>query len=373
MNAKAQELKAKGQSVISLAVGEPDFPTPEHVKQAAKEALDADFTRYTPGPGIPELRRAVAGYFKRFYGVEAPMEAVIVSNGGKQALFNLFLSLLDNGEEVLMPAPYWVSYPEMVLLAGGVPVPVPTSPEQGFLARVEDLDKACTPGTRILMLNSPSNPTGGCYSQAQLDAIVEWALSRKIFVISDEIYDQLVYAPAQPASCAKWWAKNPESVAVVNGLAKSFAMTGWRVGYALAHPDLIKAQAKIQGQSTSNICSIAQKAALAALTGPYDSVETMRAAFLRRRDLALNIMADWPGVECSKPGGAFYLFPRMDGCFTPQAPDSGKLCEWILEKALVALVPGSAFGDDRCIRLSYAVGDETLIRALEAVGKALKA
>ncbi|WP_027191022.1 pyridoxal phosphate-dependent aminotransferase [Fundidesulfovibrio putealis] len=371
MNAKAQELKAQGKAVISLAVGEPDFPTPEHVKDAAKAALDANFTRYTPVPGIPDLRDAVAGYFTRFYGVTPPREAVIVSNGGKQVLYNLFMALLNPGEEVLIPAPYWVSYPDMVLLAGGKPVPVPTEPEDDFLVSVEALDKACTPGTRVLVLNSPSNPTGCCYNKAQLDAIMEWAIRRNVFVISDEIYDQLVYAPSEPASCIGWWEKHPENVAVVNGLAKSFAMTGWRIGYGVAHPDLVKAQSKIQGQSTSNVCSFAQKGAVAALTGSFEYVEMMRANFQRRRDLAMKIVSGWPGVKCPNPGGAFYLFPDVSACYTDKTPDSASLCTRILEEALVALVPGSAFGDDRCIRFSYAVDDETLIKALEAVGKVL--
>jgi len=357
--------------VVSLAVGEPDFPTPAHVKDAAKQALDADFTRYTPVPGIPELRDAVGGYFGRFYGVTPPRESVIVSNGGKQVLYNLFMALLNQGEQVLIPAPYWVSYPDMVLLAGGEPVSVPTEPEDDFLVSVEALDKACTPLTRALVLNSPSNPTGCCYTRAQTDAIMEWAVSRNIFVISDEIYDQLVYAPAEPVSLVDWWRRHPDRVAVVNGLAKSFAMTGWRIGYCVAHPDLVKAQSKIQGQSTSNVCSFAQKGAVAALTGGFECVETMRASFLRRRDLAMDVVAGWPGVKCPKPGGAFYLFPDVSARFTPDTPDSASLCKRILEDALVALVPGSAFGDDRCLRFSYAVSDETLLAALEAVGKVL--
>ena len=372
MNAKAQELKAQGVAVVSLAVGEPDFPTPAHVKAAATAALDADFTRYTPVPGIPELRDAVGGYFGRFYGVTPPREAVIVSNGGKQALFNLFTALLNPGEEVLIPAPYWVSYPDMTILAGGVPVPVPTEPEDDFLVSVEALDKACSPATRILVLNSPSNPTGCCYTQEQLDAIMEWAISRNIFVISDEIYDQLVFAPAKATSCVGWWQKHPENVAVVNGLAKSFAMTGWRIGYCVAHPDLIKAQSKIQGQSTSNVCSFAQKGAVAALTGSYDCVEQMRAAFQRRRDLAMEVVSTWEGVRCPKPGGAFYIFPDVSALYGPKAQDSSAMCTRILEEAKVALVPGSAFGDDRCLRFSYAVDDNTLLAALEAVGKVLK-
>jgi len=372
MNAKAQELKAQGVSVISLAVGEPDFPTPAHVKAAAVAALDANFTRYTPVPGIPELRDAVGGYFGRFYGVTPPREAVIVSNGGKQVLYNLFTALLNPGEEVLIPAPYWVSYPDMTILAGGVPVPVPTNPEDDFLVSVEALDKACSPNSRVLVLNSPSNPTGCCYTQEQLDAIMEWAISRNIFVISDEIYDQLVYAPAKAASCVGWWQKHPENVAVVNGLAKSFAMTGWRIGYAVAHPDLIKAQSKIQGQSTSNVCSFAQKGAVAALTGSYDCVEEMRAAFMRRRDLAMEVVSTWEGVRCPNPGGAFYLFPDVSARYSAAVPDSAAMCTRILEQAKVALVPGSAFGDDRCVRFSYAVDDNTLLAALEAVGKVLK-
>ena len=371
MNAKAQELKSQGKAVISLAVGEPDFPTPEHVKQAASQALAENFTRYTAVPGIPELRDAVAGYFGRFYGVTPAREAVIVSNGGKQALYNLFMALLNPGEEVLIPAPYWVSYPDMVILAGGVPVPVPTDPAGEFLVSVEGLEKARTPGSRILVLNSPSNPTGCCYTRAQLDAIMEWALARNIFVISDEIYDQLVYAPAKAASLVGWWHKHPESVAVVNGLAKSFAMTGWRVGYAVAHPDLVKAQSKIQGQSTSNVCAFAQKGAVAALNGSFEYVDMMRESFRRRRDMAMEIVSSWKGVVCPRPGGAFYLFPDVSALYTEKTPDSASLCGKILGEALVALVPGSAFGDDRCIRFSYAVADDTLRQALEAVGKVL--
>jgi len=371
MNAKAQELKSQGKAVISLAVGEPDFPTPAHVKDAAKAALDADFTRYTPVPGIPELRDAVGGYFGRFYGVTPPREAVIVTNGGKQALYNLFTALLNPGEEVLIPAPYWVSYPDMALLAGGVPIAVPTEIENDFLVTVEALDKARTPGTRILVLNSPSNPTGCCYSKAQLDAIMEWAISRKVFVISDEIYDQLVYPPAEAVSLIGWWEKHPDGLAVVNGLAKSFAMTGWRVGYCVAHPDLVKALSKIQGQSTSSVCSIAQKGAVAALTGGFEYARMMRENFLRRRDLAMEIVSSWPGVKCPNPGGAFYLFPDVSALYNAKTPDSSTLCQRILEEALVALVPGVAFGDDRCIRFSYAVDDDTLTKALTAVGRVL--
>lgn len=372
VNAKAQELKAQGRRIISLAVGEPDFPTPEHICLAAKEAMDQGFTRYTPVPGIPALRKAVAAYFGGCAGQEPPMDAVMVSNGGKHALYNLLQCLMDPGDVALIPAPYWVSYPPMVQLAQGQPVPVPTTPENNFLVSPEDLERAWTPRARVLILNSPSNPTGCHYSQDQLDALVGWALERDLFVISDEIYDQLVYAPALPSSAAPWWVKFPDRVAVVNGLSKSMAMTGWRVGYVLAHPDLIKAMVQIQGQSTSNVCSIAQKAALAALTGPMDSLVSMREAFVRRRDAVLTKIAAWPGVVCPKPDGAFYLFPRMD-CFYSQAmPDSAAMCTRILEKAGVALVPGAAFGDDRCVRFSCALDDETLATALDLVREALE-
>ena len=372
VNTKAQELRAAGRKVISLAVGEPDFPTPEHIREAARAAMDQDQTRYTAVPGIPELRTAVAGYFRSFYGVTAAMENVIVTNGGKQSLYNLFQVLLDPGDEVIIPAPYWVSYPAMVQLADGVSVFVPTEPEANFLTTVEQLEAARTPRTRCLILNTPANPTGCHYTQTQLDAIAAWAVEKDVFVIADEIYDRLVYAPAEPASLSSWWERHPEHFAVVNGLAKTFAMTGWRVGYTLAHEALVKAMTKIQGQSTSNICSIAQYAGLAALTGSWDILDSMREAFARRRDLGLAMIRGWDGVICPEPAGAFYLFPKMDAWYSATVPDSTALCEYLLEEAGVALVPGQAFGDNRCIRISCALDDATLSQALERVGDALR-
>lgn len=371
INTKAQELRAAGRQIVSLAVGEPDFRTPEHVCEAARQAMEQGFTRYTPVPGIPELRTAVCGYFRDFYGVDSAMDNVVVTNGGKQSLYNLFQVLLDPGDEVIVPAPYWVSYPALVQLADGVPVFVATEPQNDFLVSVDQLEAARTPRTRCLVMNTPSNPTGCHYTQEQLDAIAAWAVDKGIFVIADEIYDRLVYAPAKPASLAPWWRRHPENFAVVNGLAKSFAMTGWRVGYTLAHADLIKAMTKIQGQSTSNICSIAQKAALAALTGGWECLEPMLAAFVRRRDLGLAKVLAWGEVICPKPAGAFYLFPQVDAYYTPEVPDSTALCGLLLEKAGVALVPGAAFGDDRCIRISYALDDETLSDCLDKVGQVL--
>jgi aspartate aminotransferase len=373
VSAKAMELKAQGRKIVSLSVGEPDFQTPEHIRTAAKEAIDAGFTRYTQVPGIPELRQAVAGYFERFYGVAALPENVIVTNGGKQSLFNLLQAVAEPGDQVLLPGPWWVSYPAMVQLAEAEPVTVPCSAAQGFKITPEDLERARTGRTRILILNTPSNPTGAHYTPAELDALAAWAVDNDVFVISDEIYDRLVYEPAVPASLSPWWQRHPERFAVVNGLSKTFAMTGWRVGYTLGHPDLIKAMSKIQGQSTSNVCSIAQKAALAALTGPMDVVERMLLAFRRRRDLALQVISTWKDAVCPVPDGAFYVFPDLSAFKSDRLPSSTAMCTALLEEAGVAAVPGIAFGDDNCVRFSYAVGDEELVAALELAGKVLMA
>lgn len=370
VNTKAQELRAQGREIVSLAVGQPDFGTPAHVVEAAKAALDEGFTRYTPVPGIPELREAVADYYGRFYGITAGQENAIISNGGKQVLYNLLMALVNPGDEVLVPAPYWVSYPAMIELAEGRCVTVPTEAENDFLVSVEGLEAARTERTRVLILNSPSNPTGCCYTQDQLDGIAQWALDNGVFIISDEVYDRLVYAPVEPATLARFWQKHPESCALVGALSKSFCMTGWRLGWALAAEELVKAMSKIQGQSTSNVSSFSQKAGVVALAGEWDIVEQMKEAFVRRRDIAHEIITSW-GAPCPKPDGAFYLFPVLDAFYTEDAPDSAAMCNKILEEAGVALVPGSAFGDDRCIRFSYAVDDDTLRDALTRVGKVL--
>lgn len=367
INAKVLELKAQGIPVTSLAVGEPNFPTPPHVCEAAHQAIRDGFTRYTAVPGIPELREAVAGYFNRMYGIRATADCTLAGNGGKQALYDLFVALLDEGDEVLLPAPYWVSYPDMIYLNGGVPVKVAAPASQGFKITTELLETYLTPKTRILLFNSPSNPTGACYTQAESDAIVRWALDHNLFIISDEIYDQLVYEPAQAVSLASWWEKYPEQIAITNGLAKSFAMTGWRVGYTLAHPSLVKILSQITGQTTGNICSISQKAAVAALNGPYDCVTDMRKAFAIRRDLAWKEIASWPGVICPKPEGAFYLFADVSSLYTPEMPDATSVCSMLLDKAGVALVPGDPFGDPACVRFSYAVANDVLVDALTRV------
>ena len=371
VSAKAQELKAKGKNILSLSVGEPDFPTPARICKAAKEAINSGFTRYTPVPGIPELRAAAAAYFNRNYGISADADHIIVSNGGKHSLYNVCQALLNPGDHVLIPAPYWVSYPPMVELAAAKPVIIATTPEKDFKVTPADLEKSLTPKTRLLLLNSPSNPTGTSYGQEELDAIARWAVEHDVIVIADEIYDRLVYGGLEPLSMCSWWQKHPENFVVVNGTSKTFAMTGWRVGYTLAHADLIRAMSRLQGQSTSNVCSVSQKAALAALSGDMEEVEEMRIAFERRRDLAMDIVSSWRDVVCPTPSGAFYIFPDVHKHYGERFADSTSLCTTLLSEAGVALVPGAAFGDDRCIRISYAVSDEVLISALHMVAKIL--
>ena len=372
VNSKASELKEQGRKIISLAIGEPDFPTPVHICKAAQKAIDEGFTRYTAVPGIPELRRAVCMYYKRCYGLEPPVESVLISNGGKHSLFNYFLALLNPGDEVIIPTPYWLSYPDMVMLAGGAPVFLPVSAKEGFKLTPEKLGKAMTSKTRLLILNAPSNPTGASYSQEELDALIDCCVTKGVCVASDEIYDRIVYAPATSVSAIRRWQHHPELVTVFNGCSKSFSMTGWRVGYCVGHPQLVKAMSTIQGQSTSNVCSIAQKAALAALSGSYDCVVEMAAAFQRRRDLALAIISSWKGVLCPKPKGAFYLFADMSCYFGKNGiANSSDICTYFLEKAGVALVPGSAFGDDACVRFSYVVADEVLEQALKSMENVL--
>ncbi len=371
VNAKAQEMRANGREVLSLAVGEPDFGVPANVREAMKKALDEGLTRYTPVPGLPEVRDAAAGYFNGHYRAGAVRGEVMLTNGGKQGLFNLFQVLLEPGDEVLIPAPYWVSYPDMVFLAGGVPVTVPTGAENGFAVTPEDLESKLTKETRVIVLNSPSNPTGRVYSQEKLEELYFWAESRGIFVISDEIYDRLIYPPADFVSLSRVWDRARSGLAVVNGLSKSFAMTGLRAGFVLAGEDLIQAMSKLQGQSTSNVCASVQKGMQAALEGGEDFLQEMRLSLKRRRDMALDIIRDWPGVMCPEPQGAFYIFPRVDGCVSGDWPGSVGICEKILEDTAVALVPGEAFGDDSCLRISYAVGEKDLERALLAVQSVL--
>lgn len=371
ISAKAQELRAQGKNILSLSVGEPDFPTPVHICEAAKKAIDEGFTRYTAVPGIPELRQAAADYYNNNYGIEAAGDNVIITNGGKQGLYNAFQSLLSPGDHVLIPAPYWVSYPPMVELTGAKAVIVQGKAENSFKISVADLEKSLTPKTKMLLINSPSNPTGVCYTKAEVDAIAAWSLAHNLILVADEIYDQLVYDGLKTPSFAPWWQKHPENFVISNGTAKTFAMTGWRVGYVIAHPSLIKAMTRLQGQSTSNVCSVAQKAALAALTGGLAAVEEMKVAFERRRNIAIEVIGSWPKVICPRPMGAFYIFPDVSAYYTPEMSDSTTLCSMLLDKSGLAIVPGAAFGDDNCVRLSYAVSDENLKAGLGLLEKFL--
>ncbi|WP_456325566.1 pyridoxal phosphate-dependent aminotransferase [Desulfonauticus submarinus] len=371
VNAKAQELKKQGKDIISLAVGEPDFSSPKEVKNALLEAVNEEFFQYLPVPGLTELRQAGANYFKRFYGAEASFEEVMFSNGGKQCLYNLFQVLLNPGDEVLIPAPYWVSYPPMVQLAGAVPKIIPTSLENDFELTLEELEKSIGPKTKMLILNSPSNPTGVNYSEKKLVALAKLALEKGLFVISDEVYDQLVYAPSIPVSLSRLWTEYKDQLAIVNALSKSFALTGLRVGFVLTSKNIIKAMTKLQGQSCSNICSIVQRAALVALQGDFNFLDEKRKLLIERRNLAIKFLNDLELV-CPRPDGAFYLFPEIKKYFKGEIKDSTSLCNYLLEKAGVALVPGIAFGDDNCVRISYAVSQDVLIQALEKVYHALK-
>lgn len=371
VNALAKELADAGKDIISLSIGEPDFRTPEAVNRAAMRAIEEGFTHYTSELGIMPLREAAAAYFNRNYQAGAGAENILIGNGGKQCLFNAFMALVNPGDEVLMPTPCWVSYPAMIEIAGGVPVPVPAGAEKSFKVTVEDLERLYSKKTRVCIINSPSNPTGAVYSREELDAIAAWAVQKNIVLISDEIYDQLVYGGAAHHSLCGWWGRHPENFAVINGVAKTYAMTGWRVGYLLADAGLIKGAGKLSGQSTSSVCSIAQKAALAALTLDLPEVAEMKKAFERRCKLVSGIVSSWPGVDCPAPGGAFYVFPDMHRIYTPQMPDSTALCKLLLEKAGVALVPGIAFGDDNCVRISYATDDSILEKALVRISDVL--
>ncbi len=371
ISAKATELKAKGKDVFNLSLGEPDMPVPAHVLDAVVNAARRGNAKYTPAQGLPELRDAVGCYYDRVYSTAVPRESVIAGNGGKQCIFNVCQALLNPGDEVLVPSPYWISYPDIILLAGGVTVPVPTTSAQGFKVTTADLDRYFTPKSRILLLNSPSNPTGVCYTRKELETLALWGIEHGLTVISDELYDQLYYNEHGPVSLIGLWKKYPEQVVVINGMSKSFSMPGWRVGYAVGHPDLIKQMTKLQGQTTSNICALAQEAAIAALTGPYDSVFAMRDTYRHRRDAALAIISQWPAIPSYTPEGAFYIFLNVSALFTPEIPDSTTMCAHLLDVAEVALVPGVAFGDDNSVRLSYSVEETRLIAALHKLAPIL--
>jgi aspartate aminotransferase len=375
MSQRSRELCSQGNDIINLSVGEPDFPTPEHVKEAARQAIDDNFTHYPPVPGIPELREAIAKKLKRDNNLEYRSSQIVVSTGGKQALANAIYSLIDEGDEVIIPSPYWVSYPAMTQLAGGKSVFVYAGIDQDFKMTPAQLEATITPKTKLLLINSPCNPTGSVYSYEELKGFASILVRHpKIFVISDEIYEYINYG-GKHYSLANF-PEVKERVVIVNGVSKGFAMTGWRIGYIAAPEWIASACSRLQGQYTSGTSTISQKAALAAMTGPLDDTYKMVEAFKRRRELVVKLADEIPGLKINIPAGAFYLFPNVSEFFGKSyngkiINNSHDLSFFLLEKAHVATVTGTAFGNENCIRLSYATSDELLVEAIKRIKKAL--
>lgn len=378
MTSKSRELKAQGVDVISLSIGEPDFNTPEAAKQAGIDAINNNDTHYPPVPGTPALRKAVAAKLKRDNGLEYSDKEIIISNGAKQAITNTFLAILNDGDEVIIPAPFWVSYPEMVKLGGGVPVIVKSDIEHDFKITAKQLENAITPKTKAFIINSPCNPSGSVYTQTELQALVDILMKHpNIIVISDEIYEYIQYEHKHES--LGQFTELKDRLVLVNGVAKGYAMTGWRIGYIAAPLAIVKATNKIQGQYTSGICTIAQAAALKAMElhpGNSSEIQTMLAAFRKRRDLLRGLLNEIPGVKANMPTGAFYLFPEVksyygksDGKNTIKGSDD--LCMYLLYNAHVACVAGKAFGNDDCIRLSYATSEDKLREAVKRIKEAL--
>ncbi len=366
VDAKAKALKAAGENVIGFGAGEPDFPTPEHIVEAAVVAArDARYHHYTPTAGLAELREAIAHKTKRDSGYDCAPEQVLVTNGGKHAVYNTFQVLCDPGDEVLLPAPYWTSYPECITLGDGVPVVLPTTELSGFRVTVEQLEAARTDRTKVVLFVSPSNPTGAVYPPDEVEAIGRWALEHGIWVVTDEIYEHLTYDGHVFSSIPTLVPEIADRCVVLNGVAKTYAMTGWRVGWMIAPRDVIGAATNLQSHSTSNVSNVAQAAALAAVRGDLEAVARMRDAFARRGRMMYEMLAHIPGVTCLEPQGAFYCFPSFEGVLgreiggrTPN--DTLELCEILLDVAKVAIVPGEAFGAPGYARLSFALGDDDL-------------
>ena len=366
VDAKAKALKASGENVIGFGAGEPDFPTPAHIVEAAVAAArDPRYHRYSPTPGLPELREAIAAKTKRDSSVDCAASQVLVTNGGKHAVYNTFQVLCDPGDEVLLPAPYWTSYPECIALGGGVPVVLPTTETSGFRVTIEQLDAAVTPRTKALLFVSPSNPTGAVYPADEVEAIGRWALERGIWVVTDEIYEHLTYDGHVFTSMPGLVPELLDQCVIVNGVAKTYAMTGWRVGWMIAPSDVISAATNLQSHSTSNVANVAQVAALAAVQGDLDAVAMMRDAFARRGRMMYELLSGIEGVTCLEPEGAFYCFPSFEGVLGREVAGrrpstSLELCEVLLDVAKVAVVPGEAFGAPGYARLSFALGDDDL-------------
>ena len=377
VDAKAKALKAAGRPVIGFGAGEPDFPTPDYIVEAAVEAArDPKNHRYSPAGGLPELKQAIVDKTKRDSGYEIEAAQVLVTNGGKHAVYNTFATLLDPGDEVLLPAPYWTTYPEAIQLAGGVPVEVLADESQNYLVTVEQLEAARTERTKALLFCSPSNPTGAVDTPAAVEAIGRWALEHDIWVITDEIYEHLTYGDTKSTSLPVAVPELADRTVVLNGVAKTYAMTGWRVGWMIGPKDVIKAATNLQSHQTSNVCNIAQRAAIAALTGDLSAVDEMKVAFDRRRKTMVQMLNEIPGIECPEPTGAFYAYPSVKGVLGREingrtATTSAELAAIILDEAEVAVVPGEAFGAPGYLRLSYALGDADLSEGVSRIAKLL--
>ena len=375
MSQKSAEMKAQGIDVINMSVGEPDFNTPDHIKVAAKLAIDENYSRYSPVPGYPELRQAIARKLERENQLHYQPSEILVSNGAKQSVCNTVMALVDPGEEVIIPAPYWVSYPQMVKLAGGTPVIINAGFEQNFKITPEQLEAAITPQTRLLILCSPSNPTGSVYTKDELAGLAEVILKHEdLFVLADEIYEHINYI-GKHESIAQFPGMKERSI-IVNGVSKAYAMTGWRIGYIAAPEWIVKGCNKLQGQYTSGPCSVSQRAALEAYIASQDCVEEMRLAFERRRDLIVELAKDIPGLEVNTPQGAFYLFPKCSSFYGKSdgehtIKDSNDLAMYLLEVGHVATVGGDAFGDPDCFRMSYATSDDNIREAMRRIKEVL--
>lgn len=363
--AKAKAMKAEGIDVCSLSTGEPDFDTPEHIKAAAKQALDAGKTKYGPVAGEPQLKAAIARKLLSDNNLNYQPENIIVTNGGKHSLYNLMMALIDPGDEVIIPAPYWLSYPEMVKLASGKPVIVRTDASTGYKITPEQLTRAITPKTKLFVLNSPSNPTGMVYTRAEIKALAEVIVDRDILVVADEIYEKIIYDGAQHVSIGSLGKEIFDRTLISSGFAKAYSMTGWRIGYLAGPIELIKATSTIQGHSTSNVCTFAQYGAIAALESSQESVEKMRQAFAQRRQVIFELLDAIPGISCIKPDGAFYMFVNI----SKTGMNSLEFCDAFLEQQQVAVIPGIAFGADDHIRLSYATDLGTIKKAVERLDK----
>ncbi len=378
VDAKAKALKAAGRPVIGFGAGEPDFPTPDYIVEAAVAACrDPRWHRYTPAAGLPELKSAVAAKTLRDSGYKVDASQVLITNGGKQALYNAFASLLDPGDEVLLPAPYWTTYPESIALAGGKAVEIMTDESTGYRTSIQQLEKALTPKTKALVFVSPSNPTGAVYSPAEVEAIGQWAVEKGLWVITDEIYEHLVYGDAEFSSMPVLVPELADKCIVVNGVAKTYAMTGWRVGWMIGPNDIVKAATNLQSHATSNVSNVAQIAALAAVSGDLKAVEEMKVAFDRRRMTITKMLNEIEGVNCPEPEGAFYVYPSVKNLIGKSirgkvVNSSAELSALILDEVEVAVVPGEAFGTPGYIRLSYALGDDDLIEGVSRIQDLLK-